>query len=346
MSFLLGSFSARLGLDTNDYASGILKAQGVTELFGKTFGSFIASPLLGGAQLFKRVGAAALDMARDVLAAAEANDRLSQTTGISTEALQAMERALLRAGYSGEVAQQAAKKFVAVLGEARTGAGPLVPLLEQMGITISSLGDTESSFRRILDAIDQFQDPAIRAALAAKVFGEEAGAKLISAIGGGSAALDEQVRLYKQLGLIVDGDTTAAMARLNTTSGQVQDALEGIKRTAIVSFMQGFTDEASLSDQSIAEMAESIRNDLSPAFRQLGDDVAAVVTFLKQIRNEETGLAEAGKGIVNYLFADPAARLLSGQHFNGTRQARQLADLSPADFEEQFEAERQKRSRR
>lgn len=346
MSFLLGSFSAKLGIDTNDYASGILKAQGVTELFGKTFGTFLTNPLLGAGQLFKRAGGAALDYARDALGAAEANERLAQTTGFSTETLQAMERALLRAGYGGEIAAQSSKKFVAVLGEARAGAGPLVPILEQLGISITSLGDSESSFRRILDAIDRYEDPAVRAALAAKVFGEEAGAKLISALGGGSDALDEQIRLYTKLGLVVDGDTTAALAKMNTTSGQVQDALEGIKRSAIISFMQGFSNETSLSDEKIADMAKSVRDDLSPAFRQLGDDVATVVKFLKDIRNEEAGLSDAAKGITNYLLIEPASRLLTGEHFNGTREARRASRLSPQEFEDYFEAERQKRLRR
>lgn len=343
---MIGSFFARLGINTDDYASGILTAQGATRVFGETFSTFLANPLLGSIELFKRVGGAAVGLANDLLAQAEANDRLAQTTGFSTETLQAMERALLRAGYSGEVAQQAIKKYVAVLGEAKSGGGPLVPILEQLNIQISSLGDGERDFRRIIDAIDRFEDPAIRAALAAKVFGEEAGAKLLSAIGGGSAALDEQVRLYKQLGLVVDGQTTAAMAKLNTTSGQVQDAWEGLKRSAIVSFMQGFTDEAELSDATIAEMAETIRNDLSPAIRQAGEDLAGFLKLIQDIRDEEKGLADAGVAFVNYFFTDPAARLLTGEHFNGTSRARELAELSPDDYARQFEAERQKRVRR
>ncbi|HCT46159.1 MAG TPA: hypothetical protein DF699_13200, partial [Phycisphaerales bacterium] len=76
----LGNFQARLGLDSKDYAKGMINAEAASRVFGNSFTAFVSNPLLGSIEIFKNVGQAAISGSVEILGYAESIERLSQQT--------------------------------------------------------------------------------------------------------------------------------------------------------------------------------------------------------------------------------------------------------------------------
>jgi tape measure domain-containing protein len=77
MSFNAGSITSTLGLDTDPFARGMLRAQGIMSVFPQSVTTFMANPLLGVLNLTREIGGAFTDMVKRGIASAAAMEQNS-----------------------------------------------------------------------------------------------------------------------------------------------------------------------------------------------------------------------------------------------------------------------------
>jgi hypothetical protein len=273
---ILGSFSARLGLDTSEYSKGIINAEASSRIFGSSFTTFVSNPLLGSIDLIKKVGAGFLDLSNTILGNAEAVQRLSQQTGASVEVIQALERRLDIAGFAAERARQSLIKL-----NQQAGMGSKV--FEQLGIDPAQARSTDQLLAQTLDALTEIEDQTTRTALAMQLFGEEAGPQLLNAVGGGTRALAAMIAEYKDLGLVIDREGISTLADFNTTIGYSKQALDGLKTTAVAGFLKGFAGEFDTGTDTLREFAAVLNTKVAPAAEDIGRRVAESIGNMDQL---------------------------------------------------------------
>ena len=306
---IFGRFQARLGLDETDYAKGMINAEAVSRIFGQTFTAFVSNPLLGSIDLFKNVGRAAITASVDLLGYSESIERLSQQTGASEPLLIALSKRLEIAGFNAERARQSFLKFNQFIADYNR-SGPLAnEILGQMNANLDGLTTFDQFLASMLDGLAAVENQATRAALASKLFGEEAGHDLINAIGGGSAALDEMIEQYTRLGFVVDRQVNSRLAAMNTNLGFMQQALEGVRSNTIREFLLGINEQLDLSDEGIIRLAETLNSRIGPAARDVGVVVEALAGSLSLVATAIEKIQGFGEDIF-YLYyqADDAVK--------------------------------------
>lgn len=307
----LARFQAKLGLDSTDYAKGMINAESVSRIFGNSFSTFVSNPLLGSIGILKNVSKAFVAGSTRVLAYAEDIERLSQQTGVSEGLLIALEKRLEIAGFSAERAAQSMAFFNKFISDYNRGGKATNDLVNELGVNLDGLSGTDELFTAFVESISKIEDPAEKSAAAMQLFGRMGGPELINAIGGGSDAIDEMVDQYTQLGFVVNRKANSSMAGLNTTLGFTQQAIEGVQNNFIVEFLLGLSGTADLSNESIITMTESLNSGLTPAAHQLGEKLGFLLDKLESIQKIAGNLDKAnaifgflsGKDIVQGQFS-------------------------------------------
>lgn len=177
------------------------------------------------------VGAAAAGAAIAVAkinAAFERMDLVAKTAaslGMAAQELQGFQLAAQLGGVSADQMNAALRTMQKNVGEAGMGMGEAKVALETLGIDIDALAakSPQEQFKIMADAVAGVDDPAKRAALAMKLFGD-AGAQLIPMLEGGSDAIDQaQQDMIEMQGTLEAADFKAiedsndAWTRLTTT---------------------------------------------------------------------------------------------------------------------------------
>ena len=281
----------------------MINAESVSRIFGQSFATFVSNPLLGSIQIFKNLGSAVITGSVQVLEYAESIERLSQQTGASEPLLIALQKQLELAGFSAERARQSFLVFNKFIADYNNN-GPLAnQVLSQMGINLDGLTGFDDIFRVMIERLSQIHDPATKASIAMKLFGEEAGHDTINAIGGGNAAIDEMIERYTKLGFVIDRGANTQLAALNTNMGLVNQAIEGVKMNAIREFLFGVTGDLALTNEGVVKLADSINNELGPASREIGEYTSSwLIGFsevIKVVNDLNDGLSVLLAPIVN-----------------------------------------------
>ena len=283
---VIGAFSVRLGLDSNDYAAGILAAQGLNEVFGSSVATFMANPLLGVINIAKNLGASLISTSGRLLETAEEVERLGDRVGATTDLVQALAARMEEAGFGSDKAELGLRTLNRRLGEARNGLPEAAKLFEQLGISVEEVGNTDEALSLVLEAIDALSSSAEKAAFAARLLGDEAGTKLVNAVGGGTQALEEMIAQKRALGQVIDGDVVASLARANTRLAEMEQGLGGVRDVVLSNFLAGFFDEFDDGEANIDNITDKVINLLGPAAKQLGEDAAGLVPALRDISLE------------------------------------------------------------
>ncbi len=281
--FSIGSFSATLGIDTGGYTRGILSAQGLTQAFGTTFSTFIANPVAGSLAMFANLGRAVVSAAEKILSLSETLVLLNAQTGISLENLQGVRQKLIDVGLGADTAGVSFQFFTKQLGEARSGSKAQADSFAALGLSLSSLGSNDSAFLKVLDALSAIEDPAVRAARAAEIFGRFGGAEMVTALGGGSAALREWNAELKKTGNIMSDEVVRSAAEVEHKVDALKRAFDGVITNTVSQAIKGFTGDTASGAQSITQLAESINAELGPAAERFGKAINDSLPQLREV---------------------------------------------------------------
>lgn len=259
------------------------QAGAITTVLGLDAAAF-NNPLTGAIELLTRFGASLWDITDRLAGMAEGVAFLAEKTGLSTTTIQGLRQIMEDAGRGAAVADDAIAKMNLRLGDAAKDGGATVETLKQLGLNIADVGRGEEAFRKILDQLAAIKDPAIQAAAGAEIFGKAAGDQLITAIGGGTAALDEQIRAYEQLGVVVSGRNIENLAAIDDVFDQVGNAITGLQNTFVLEFFEAIGVNAG----SAGEMAEYFGNavrDITPYVESLAGGIGALVELFVLLRD-------------------------------------------------------------
>jgi hypothetical protein len=156
----------------------------------------------GGAVSAALTGAAksAADMASELVAT-------SARTEISTDALQELGYAADASGTSMEDLEHGLKHLKENIGEAAIGSDEAFLAFTRLGVSVNDLRrmSPDKQFGLMADKLSQIEDPSIRAALAAKVFGKTA-ERLAPLMAGGAAGIDRLRLAARNLGIVIARD--------------------------------------------------------------------------------------------------------------------------------------------
>lgn len=228
-------------------------------------GGYAAAAGIGAAALgltvFYRQGKQALQIADDIGDAA-------QTLGLSAEALQEI-RFAFNGLVDAETVDGAISKLRKTIGDATLGNKEAADTFKLLGVSIKdtdgTIRPTDEVLRSVADRIAALKSPAQQAAMATKLFGKEAGSKLLPILQQGSKAFDDAATRAKAMGAIIGNDAVAA-------AGDLQQQLDDLAVVVRAQLTEGFVQAGPQIVAFTRLMAENLPMAVETA--------AKVVTFL------------------------------------------------------------------
>lgn len=295
------------------------------EVVGKAVGGALAA------------GAAAFAvMANASLAAADQTFKTAQQIGMSTEKVSAYNYAAKMAGVENEAVATSFKKLNNNIVDAARGQGAAKDAFQALGISLQDqngqLKDNDTVMREVANRFSQFEDGAIKTALATDIFGK-AGADLIPLLNGGVEGLDAMAVEAQNLGQIFDEQTARNAELVNDNLARMQSAMSGAVNQVVAEMLPTFSQLTSQMVQTAqdGEFLKNVADGLSVVFKlvvsagmgvkmvlvAIGDSMGALAASIVQaaqgnfsqaweILNDQTSAQEAMGTIENIknLWAD------------------------------------------
>jgi hypothetical protein len=213
-------------------------------------------------------------------------DNLSQATGVSIERLSELRNVALATGTDFEVLSQAASQFGARMTQGlASSTSQASQAIRALGIDIRDGNGNLRSFDDVLSQVaarfPEFANGTNKAALAAAIFGEEAGPKLVRLLNQGSAGLE---KLKQQFGSTVSADDAERVRQYKEVVAGLQIAFEKL----VIAVLRWAPTE-SVAGQSVG--------DLSARSEELGLKLVDVTTKIAALNAEmeKAGGATAGQ---------------------------------------------------
>ncbi|MGE3348324.1 MAG: hypothetical protein AB7I35_12900 [Ramlibacter sp.] len=177
--------------------------------------------LLGGALSV----AAFVNMAKGAIDAADAVSKLSQRTGVATEALSQLQYAFKLGGVEGDSLTKGIKKLNVSIAEGLAGDKEKTALFKSLGVTLKDIeGKTKSADKVLLEIADSFsqaKDGASKTAIAVGLLGK-AGDEMIPALNGGSQSIRDLMREADKLGLTITSQFGRDAEEFNDNLARIQ----------------------------------------------------------------------------------------------------------------------------
>lgn len=153
-------------------------------------------------------------------------------TGASAEALSSLAYVAELSGSSFEVLEGSIRKMQKTLVDAAKGSAGATDALQRLGLSIEDLRglSPDEQFKLIADRLSKVQSPALRTALALKIFGKS-GAQLLPMMQDGARGIERLQQQARDLGLVMSTEDAKAAAHLHDTLDILWKVL---KRTSVV----------------------------------------------------------------------------------------------------------------
>ena len=181
-----------------------------TKSFGKMSGAAkgLAAALSGAALI---MGAKKL-VSKVKLVAAELDEigKMADNIGLSTDALQELRTIAESSGMTFQEFTKGFAKFSVSVGEAATGTGEAVGAFKSLGIRLTTAGgatkNAEVLFNELSDAIKKVTNDSDKASIAADLFGQKVGIKMLNLLNNGSDGMAKMRKEARDLGIVIDED--------------------------------------------------------------------------------------------------------------------------------------------
>lgn len=196
------------------------------------------------AQAYRQIGTAVAAMgaayAAATVKAIKAADELAKqarTLDVTVETLQEYTFAAERSGVASAEMVKGLQQFNKFLGQAARGTGTAKQAFQDIGVSIhdanGNLRDSQDVMTDFIDKLADIENPAMRAGLAADVFGR-AGVKLLPMLKDGSAGLNDMRKAAHDLGTVMDTDTAAKAEVLNDKLDTLTETVTTKLNTALI----------------------------------------------------------------------------------------------------------------
>jgi hypothetical protein len=205
----------------------------------------IVGGIASGANLVARAvqdaGRALVGSVQQTLNTADAASKLANRLGVASETLQEYQFAAKLADVESDEFARALTRMSAAQGEALAGNKEAADKFAELGIAFR---DSAGKARPLNAVLDDFSDRMARAGdgaernnLAAQMFGQKVGPKMINMLSQGSAAMAEQRKEARDLGGIISNELGVSAEEINDNFTRLDFALQGIKATMATEFV-------------------------------------------------------------------------------------------------------------
>lgn len=242
-------------------------------------GEFVADnlgklSLAGIAAGFKSLGQSVIESTKALSEEAKVLTNLSEQAGFSTKTIQGFTFAAEQLGIDTGDATDFLRDFNFEIGEASLGGSDAENKFKNLGVSIrttsGALKDNDTILRDTANALAGIQDSAQRAALAAKLFGED-NQKLLPILTQGAEGLQNYITQLEAMGAVIDDVAIAKLSEFDETMRSIADSqkqlqiesIETAKLAATVSeiWTIGLNEVSKAvlnADQTILNITESI----------------------------------------------------------------------------------------
>ena len=167
-------------------------------------------------------------LVKSAIDAGDQMQKMSQQLGISTAALSQLDHAAQLSGTNLEAVSVGIKMMEKNIGDAKRGTGEAIVAFNQLGISAERLGQLtpDQQMAVLADALKKVENPADKASIAMKIFGES-GVKLLPMLKDGSAGLTAMMAEADALGLTLAQDTANGMAAFNDSVTRAKAMMNG-----------------------------------------------------------------------------------------------------------------------
>ena len=241
--------------------------------FGSSFGSKLKSGMLmAGAGIAAFGAAAGVALGKsisDVSKYGDHVDKMSQKIGFSAAGFQKWDYVLKRAGTSID-------SMAPVMKTLSNAAVSNSDAFQQLGISQEEVANMsqEELFGRTIEALSGMEEGAERTALASKLLGRGA-SELAPLINGGTEAIQEQMEMAEQYGMVMSDEAVKASADFVDAQTTLQGAMTGFKNSVTAEFLPAATDVVN----GLAMMAAG---DVSGGFEQVQAGIGEFVASIAQ----------------------------------------------------------------
>lgn len=208
--------------------------------FGSSFGDKMKTGLLvagAGIAAFGATAGVALGKSiSDVSKYGDHVDKMSQKIGFSAEGFQKWDYVLNRAGTSID-------SMAPVMKTLSNAAVSNSDAFQKLGISQEEVANMsqEELFGKTIEALSGMEEGAERTALASKLLGRGA-SELAPLINGGTEAIEEQMKMAEEYGMVMSDDAVKASADFVDAQTTLQGTLTGLKNKVTADFLPAATD--------------------------------------------------------------------------------------------------------
>jgi hypothetical protein len=198
--------------------------------------------------------------------------KLSQETGVAIETLSGIAQTIGFAGASAENFEMGLRRLNSMLGQASSGMGEGEKIFKDAGITIRNTNGEIKSTEEVLflaaERIKGAGSAADQAAVAARIFGEEAGPKMVNALRGGEAGLRKFIEQAQFLGVVFSAEQAARVEAMNDAFARLGLAIRGIFGNIFVTIAGDIQNLVDATTSLITTFRDDIVRIASDAFQR------------------------------------------------------------------------------
>jgi len=234
----------------------------------------------------------AVDYLSSYAAGADEIAKFSRQVNLSTEALQEWRYASEIAGIGGQNFDRAAQQLTRRLGEMKGKVGETYTFIRKISPDLwkqfTGAEGTDEAMQIAVRALEKIKDPAKRALLASKLFGEELGGKMTRFAAMGSKALAETRKEAEKFGLVSEDAAKEAEAwdddifRLKAAFGGLKTAIGSELLPVLRPMVQEFTNW--------------VKDNKGEVAKKISDAIKGIAEWLRGI-----DWKAVGKGIGSFL---------------------------------------------
>jgi len=180
------------------------------------------------------------------LEGAEALDRLSKQTGISTAAIQAYRQAARDTGIDQETVNSALAKFTVSVGKAGVGSRQSAAALSDLGISVRDFSklNPDQQLALVAQKLAAIPDPARRARDEVALFGKAGVSLDQTLIKVGTEGLDPFVKHLKDLGVFLDSESVESIKHADGGFKGLNDTIKGVATQFLTGLLPGMATAA------------------------------------------------------------------------------------------------------
>ncbi|MDH1380936.1 hypothetical protein N5J07_16055 [Comamonas aquatica] len=259
-------------------------------LLGSVLGKLGPAGLIAGAS----IAALGVGMTALVMPVARVGDeffKLSQKTGVSVEALTALDYAAKLSDVTTEGLTKALQKLSVAMFDTQVNGQEGSAALKALGVSATDAhGQIRPTEAVLLDLAEKFADMpdgADKAALAVKLFGKE-GLAIIPFLNQGREGITALMEEAQRLGLVMSEDVARASEVFNDNLTRLSAIFEGVQRqigAAVIPILADFTEQVIL--------AQTETGSFSNELQRISANREATLAFLESVASGLAFIAES-----------------------------------------------------